>query len=206
MTTLLQLIRWVLGRLLTGILIVALGLGSYATWLFLHDNADFDLRHRELLTTLAGKREEIRRALEDIGRRRDGTTAEIAAEGARAHQADKVIATLHDLESTWDRFIGNPAQQKANAEQIKRMEEVRDTAQAKQAGLQQEVTRLVWERDGRELELGKIDSQIAFAEKHNSAVWHYVTQAWEPARWLVMAGLVVYFFVLLMFAPRPRRD
>ncbi len=206
MTTLIQLFRWVLLKFILAGLIACLGLGAYALWLFQRDSADFDLRRNERMTSLAGKRHELQRALEGVNRRREETATELTAEDAQALQASKVIATLHDLESTWDRFIGNPAQQKANAEQIKRMEEVRDLAQAKQAALKEGATRLVWERDGLELELRRVEEQIAFAEEHKSAVGYYLTLAWERTGWAVTALLAVYAMGLLMFAPRPRSE
>ena len=61
--------------------------------------------------------------------------AEIAAERAKAEQADKVVEQLKALESSWDRLVGNPEQQKANAEQRARMEAVRGTARAKAAAI-----------------------------------------------------------------------
>lgn len=206
MTTLLQLIRSVLVKFITAGLIAFLGLGAYALWLFQHDNANLDLRRNERMADLAGKRQELQQALDGVNRRREATAVELTAEDAQALQAGKVIATLHDLESTWDRFIGNPAQQKANAEQIKRMEEVRALAQAKQAALKEGAIRLVWERDGLELELRRVEEQVAFAAEHKSAVWHYLTLAWQRTGWAVTALLAVYFMGLFMFASRPRSE
>ena len=204
MMTLLQLVRLMLGRFILGAVLGALAVGGYGFWLFSHDQGDFDLRRNQTTTTLAVKRQEIQNAMQDVRKRRDEVSAEIEAEGARAQQADKVIVTLHDLESTWDRFIGNPAQQKANAEQITRMEEMRAMAQAKQAGLKQELTRLIWERDGLELSLGKIDRQLAVAEGHKSIVWHYLSEAWSRMGWGVGVALALYCFGLFVFARRPR--
>jgi hypothetical protein len=207
-----RFIRQGLERFATGVLIAALGLCAYGLWLFLHDDVDFELRNNGAITTLAVKRREIRSALDDVDRRRDETTAGLAAEEARARQAEKVIATLHDLESTWDRFVGNPAQQKANAEQIRRMEATRDAARTKEAELKQSLARLGWEKDGLELDLGKLDQEMAFAEKHRSVAGHYLTQAWLRTRGWVLAALALYVVVGVVIkkrhpvAVRPERD
>jgi len=121
------------------------------------------------------------------------TTAEIGVQEARARQADKVMTQLRELENMWDRFVGNPAQQKANAEQKQHMEEIRTAAQAKVVELQRALTRLTWERDGLEIALGKLDRQIAFAEANKSKIVHYLMQAWLRVKWWVYGALAFYF-------------
>jgi hypothetical protein len=194
MATLFRFVRWVLQKVATGGLIVVLGLCACGLWLFLRDKGDFDLSRNQLIMALTGKRQEIRAALDDVHKRMDGTTAEMDAQESRARQAEKIIATLDDLQNVWDRFIGNPEQQRANADQIKRMQETRDAARSKVADLKQALTRLTWERDGLELALGKLDGQLAFAERNKSIVWHYLTQAWQRLRWWVLSVLALYFF------------
>jgi hypothetical protein len=194
MATLYRFVRWVLQKIATGALIVALGLCACGLWLFLRDSGDFDLNRNELIMALTGKRQEIRAALDDVHTRMEANTADQAAQESRARQAERVIASLSDLQNLWDRVVGNPAQQKANAQQIKRMEELRDAARAKAADLKQAFTRLTWERDGLELALGKLEGQLSFAEKHKSIFWHYLTQAWLRTRWWVVTMLALYFF------------
>ncbi|HWA10911.1 MAG TPA: hypothetical protein VG838_15835 [Opitutaceae bacterium] len=204
MITILLLFRWLCGRLIVGALIAGLGVIALALWLFMHDAGDFEATHTRRLTSLAGQKTDLQYKMADLARRRDATANEIAAEQARAAQADKVIAQLHDLESTWDRLVGNPAQQKANAEQIAHMEEVRASAQTKEAALREDAKRQVWERDGMELAQQKIEDDITFAKNHDTPIWHYLGQAWDRSGTVVEVGLVLYFFLLLLFAPKPK--
>jgi hypothetical protein len=204
MATLLRFFRWVLQKFAAAGLIVLLAVAACGVWLFLRDNVDFDIRHHQWVMQLTGERNHYRAALADVQNRITTTTAEIAAQDTRAKQAEKIIAQLRDLQSVWDRFIGNPDQQKANAEQMKHMEEVRVASQAKATELRQSLTRMTWERDGLEIALGKLDRQITFAEAHKNKVLHYLLQAWQKVEWWVYGALALYFLgptvgKLLMF-------
>jgi hypothetical protein len=180
-------LRRVPGRFAAGLLIVALGLVGYALWLFRHADIDFGLEQSERIAALDVKRREIRGAIEEVTKRSNEDAATMAAEESRARQAEKIIASLRALESTWDRLVGNLAQQKANAEQLARMEEIRNPARAKVAEMKQALTRLTWEKDGLELDLGRLEQEIAFAENHRSVAWHYLAQALQKAKgWVLM--------------------
>jgi chromosome segregation ATPase len=185
-------------------LLVVVGLCADGLWLFSHDDGDFELRRNERLTALAVKRQEIRAALADVARRREDATTAMAAEAERARQAEKVIGSLHDLESTWDRLVGNPAQQKANAEQIKRMEEVRDAARAKSAEGKQSLARLAWEKDGLELDQGRLEREQAALEKDRSIAGHYFTAAWRRWQGWVLVGFAVYLVAEVAVEKRRR--
>ncbi len=175
------------GRSAVVLLIAALGLGLYALWLFQHADIDFGLQQGERIAALDLKRREIRGAIEEVTKRSNEDAATMAAAEERARQAEKIIASLRALESTWDRLVGNPAQQKANAEQLSRMEEIHTTARAKVAEMKQARTRLTWEKDGLELDLGRLEQEIASVENHRSVAWHYLAQAWQRTRgWLLM--------------------
>jgi hypothetical protein len=199
----LKFIRWVFEKFAAAALIIALGLAALGLWLFLKDNIAFDQWRQDVVHTLNGKRAEVRAALGDVHTRMDRISAEIAAEQERAKLADGAIAKLKDLESTWDRFIGNSAQQKANAEQIEKMRTLRASLTAKVTQLQREFTRATWERDGLEIALGKLDAQMASVEAKRSRVFHYLESTWNyrlgrgafrmAVKWWVFAFLGLYF-------------
>lgn len=201
---LLKFIRWVFERFAAAALIVALGLAACGLWVFLKDNVDFDQWRQDVVRTLNGKRAEVRAALGDVHQRMDRISAEISAEQERVRLADGAIAKLKELESTWDRFIGNPEQQKANAQQIEKMTELRTGLTAKVAQLQRDFTRATWERDGLEIALGKLDVQMAEVEAQRSRVMHYLEQTWDyplgrgfvrmAVKWWIGLFLVCYFF------------
>jgi hypothetical protein len=203
---LLKFIGWLLTRFVAGALLAILLLAGFGWWRYQRDPGDFARRRSELLAGLKGQQQQIKASLENVRKKREETSAEIDAEEARAVQADKVIVTLRELSSTWDRYVGNPAQQKANDEQIKRMETLRDGARSKQTELKQERTRLVWERDGLEISQQNVEAQIAAVDERQSALSFYLSDTWDRSQQGYLIFLGVYFFALLVFAPKPREE
>jgi hypothetical protein len=209
MGTLINFTRWVLGKTAGAGLILAVGLAAAGLWLYLKDNVNFDDWRREVVATLSGERAKVQAALGDVQQRMDRTSAEIAREQAKAEQADKVVAQLRALESTWDRLVGNPEQQRANAEQRLRMEAVSAEAKGKAAGLQEVLMRTGWERDGLLMALGKKDAELREAQENKSRVQHYLEDAWLRSKPWVIGALVLYFFgptvgkLLLYFGVAP---
>ena len=179
MFVLVKFLRWILEKFATAALMVTLGLAACGVWLFLRDNVDFDQWRQDIVRTINGERAKTRSALDDVHHRLDRLSMEISTEQERARQTDKVIAQLKDLESAWDRLVGNPEQQKANVAQLERMTALRATITAKAQALQQEFTRTTWERDGLEIALGKLDAQLKTAEESRSKVLHYLGRAWN---------------------------
>jgi hypothetical protein len=194
MGTLLNFARWLLGKTAGAGLILAAGLAAGGLWLFLRDNVDFDEWRRDMQRTLSGERGKVQTALGDVQQRMDRMAAELAVEKAKGEQADKVVAQLTALESTWDRLIGNPEQQKANAEQRARMEAVSAGARGRVAELQEALTRTGWERDGLQIALGKKDAELRAAQEKKSKIQHYLEDAWVRSKPWVVWALVLYFF------------
>lgn len=194
MGTLLNFARWLLGKTAGAGIILAVGLAAGGLWLFLRDNVDFDEWRRDVQRTLSGERAKVQAALGDVQQRMDRMAAEIAVEKAKGEQADKVVAQLTALESTWDRLIGNPEQQKANAEQRARMEAVSAGAKGRVAELQEALTRTGWERDGLQIALGKKDAELRAAQEKKSKIQHYLEDAWVRSKPWVVWALVLYFF------------
>ena len=198
-----RFLRWVFEKFAAATLIVGLGLAACGLWLFLKDNVDFDQWRHDIVRAINGERAQTKAALDDVHKRMDRISAEITAEQERGKQADKVIAQLRDLESTWDKLVGNREQQKANAEQIERLSTLRTTITAKAQTLQQDFTRTTWERDGLEIALGKLDTQLKVAEEKQSRIMHYLERAWNarigraplhlPVKWWVYIFLGLYF-------------
>lgn len=175
----LTFIRWILRRFAGALLIVVLSLAAGGLWLFLKDSVDFDAWREGAVRVLSGQREQTRQALADVRGRMDRISAEIHAEEERGRVADGAIAKLQELESMWDRLVGNPEQQKANAQQIDKLRETRRQVREKVEALKRDFTRTTWERDGLELALGKVEAQIAEAEARQSRVLHYLEEAWN---------------------------
>jgi hypothetical protein len=193
MATLLKLLRWVVQRAAVAVAIVVIALAGYGLWLYLRANVDFELRRNELLITLTGERAQIREALLDVGQRLQAKAGEIAAEEERIRRADGVIERLKALESTWDRLVGNPEQQRANREQMQRMEQIKAEAKGRIETLQREHTRMTWERNGLEMTLGRLDVRLQEAEAQKSRFAAHVREAWRQTRGWIIAALAVYF-------------
>jgi endonuclease/exonuclease/phosphatase (EEP) superfamily protein YafD len=205
-TMLLKFLGWLLTRFIAGALVAILLLAGVGWWRYHRDPGDFVRRRSEQLAGLKARQDQIKASLENVRKKREETSAEIDAEEARAAQADRVIVTLRELSSTWDRYVGNPAQQKANDEQIKHMETLREGARSKQTELKQGRTRLVWERDGLEIAQQQVEAQIAGVDESQSALAFYLSDTWDRAQGGYLIFLGVYFFALLVFAPRPRAE
>lgn len=193
MLTLLKFSRWVVEKTAAIALIVALGLAATGLWLFLRDNVDFDQWRADTVRALTGERGRFAAALEDVHKKMDRIAAEITAEQEKGKATDKVIAQLRELESTWDRLVGNREQQKSNAEQRAKMSRLRADVTTRVAALQQEFTRTTWERDGLEVALGKVDVRLREADANRSKLMHYLERAWWRARWWVGVTVALYF-------------
>jgi hypothetical protein len=198
-----QLFRWIFQKFAAAALIVALALAAGGLWLFLKDNVNFDQWRQDVIRTMNGQRAEIQAAQADVTKRMNRISQEITAEQDRAKLADSALAKLKELDSMWDRYVGNPEQQKANAAQIEKLTELRLTLQAKIKDLQRDFTRATWERDGLEIALGKIDAQVAEVQAKQSRVMHYLETLWAyplgrgvvtmPVEYWVYVFLVLYF-------------
>src|SRR3954471_2811612 len=105
---LVRFVRWIFEKFAAATLIVTLGLVVCGLWLFLKDRVDFDQWRQDVVRAINGERTKTKAALDDVHRRMDRISAEITAEQERGKQADKIIDQLRDLESTWDRYVGNP--------------------------------------------------------------------------------------------------
>ena len=204
LTVIFQFIRWVCEKFATGVLIVGLGLVAGGLWLFLKDHVDLDQWRHEVVRSINGERTKVKSALADVHQRMDRISVEITAEQERGKQADKIMATLRDLESAWDKLTGNGEQQKANAERIASLTAMRLATTAKVAALQQEFTRTTWERDGLEIALGKLDAKLTVAQEQQSRIVHYAERVWDyelgrgpirmAVKWWVVVALALYFF------------
>lgn len=204
MGLLLSFIRWVVQKFAAAALIGVLALVACGLWIFLKDKVDFDLWRQEIIRTVDGERARTRAALADVELRMTRITAEMAAEDERGKQADRILAQLKELESRWDRLIGNPEQQKANDEQMKKVADLRLQITTKRNELQREFTRTTWERDGLELALGKVEAKYQAVVAQQSKLWHYFDRTWEyeigrePVRmalkWWLLTAMLVYFF------------
>lgn len=193
MAALLKFARWLLARSAMALVIVVGGLAVYGLWQFLRDNVDLDLRHNELVRAITGERAQVKAALADVELRLAQTQAAIVATEARLRQIDSISQRLKELESTWDKVVGNREQQEANAAQLQRMGELRREAAANLVRLQTQHTRTTWERDGLQIALGRLEVRLQEVDTQRSRFVHYVQDLWARTRFWILVTLAVYF-------------
>ncbi|HTQ29699.1 MAG TPA: hypothetical protein VMI53_00675 [Opitutaceae bacterium] len=186
--------KWLVQKFALGVFIAVLGLAAYGLWLFLRDNVDFDAVRRQFLAQLNGDRRHFRAVLDDADKRMAEIQADLAKQQARAQTTGKAIAGLEGLQSTWARFFGDSEQQRAYAEQLAHMQQLKHDAEKRAVDLQEQLVRTQWEKDGIEIALGKLDRRIRTEEANQSRVVHYLLLAWDKAKWYVAAVLGLYFF------------
>lgn len=202
LSAVLQLIHWLFRKFASVVLIVSLGLAAGSLWLFLKDSVDFEEWRRDLVRTVSGERAKVQAAMADVQARLAAQQAEIAADQERAKQTDKVIAELKDLESTWDRLVGDRAQQLANAERLEKLQAQRLKLAESIRQRQLALRRTGWERDGLAIALEKVDARLKAAEREQTRLVHYLERAWEyrlgvgiarlPVKWWVLSLLALY--------------
>lgn len=189
---------WLLCKLGVAALIVALGLGACAAWLYLRDNVDFDMHRAETLRLLTEERGRLNAALAEVRERITHFEAEIAAQEERLRTAERVIAVLRGDESLWrtlwNRLFGPSEQARTTEERLARLEKMKADTTARVAQLRGLLTRTVWERDGLEISRAQVDQRKAAVEQEKSKVRHYLEAAWRRTRWAVILALAAWFF------------
>lgn len=191
---LLKFTAWLAQKLIAGALIVVVSLAGYGLWLFLQEEGLIEKGRIEKLQQAVADRDRLLAASAAVGQRIAGMRAEVAAQEERLRQAAKVVATLRELESWWDRWFGNRTQQSANAEQVRRMEGLRLEASGRLADLQRGLTQVVWEKEGIEVALRRVNHEVGRLEESRSRLHHYAVLAWDSLKWYVALALAAYFF------------
>jgi hypothetical protein len=195
---------WAVQKLLAAALIVLIGLAAYGLWLFLQEEGGLEKQRLERMQHALTDRENLLAAKAAIGARIDGMRKEIETQRERVRQAEKIVAQLRELESWWERWFGNSKQQAANQEQLQRIEALKQDATGKWSQLQRTVTEVIWEQDGIELALKRVNAEVGNLEASRSQARHYVLIAWDKMKWYVALALASYFFgptlwALMMF-------
>ena len=198
-----QFFRWVIEKFAVGVLIALLGFVACGLWLYLKDTVNIDTWQQEVVRTIRAERARTKGALDDVQKRMDRIGAEITAENEHGRQADKIIENLKDLQSTWDRYVGDRAQQQANDERIASVSATRMGITKKIDTLQQDFNRATLERDVVQTQLERVDARLKAEEEERSVVMRYAELTWNyevgrgpvhlPIRWWMAVALGVYF-------------
>lgn len=181
--------RWLLKKFSGVVLILFLGVGGLALWLYLGDSLAFADRKAEMIALFNGERAKIVEARDESLRRLAALEQSKTKETARMQTAARAAATFEELESSWDRLFGDREQQRSYRERREKMLALKKEAAAKLEELERELRLEGYTRDGLELALGKLDKRIEEVRKSESKVVHYVVGAWRKCRWYVLAAV-----------------
>ena len=128
---------------------------------------------------------------------------ESATQESRKAQADKIGIELQGLSSTWDRVVGNPAQQQANREQMAKMTALSQASAQKLAELKVEARQLSWEKDGAEIDR---ENAVSFAAtlraSYPTLPWYFRLAVRRDYLWFLVAMIAAWFLGGVGFKPK----
>lgn len=188
-----KFLAWLAKKLAAACLIAVLGLVLYGGWLFLKEQDSFELHRVATIRVLTGEREQLAALRADLEKRLTDFKTAVEVQQHRVQQAQKILGVLRELQSWWDRLFGDAAQQKANAEQIARMEELQKDSTTKIVELQRLITRTLWEKDGLEITMNRLSSEIRTMEARQSKVAYYLYRAWNKTKWYIALAMASFF-------------
>lgn len=193
MGTLAKIIGWFGRKLTFTIVLVVVGLGGFALWLYLRDSDAFELRRDSLVRELTGKNQQLRAALADIEARLAKLRAEIPLEEARAKEAARIAAEVAEQNSGFNRIALSSEQVRENERRIASLRQTEAGARTRAAELHQAMTRTTWEKDGLEIALKGAEAELATVEAQKSKALHYAREAWAKHGLTVALIVAVYF-------------
>jgi hypothetical protein len=191
---LLRIFSWLGQKAIAAALIVLIALAGYALWLFVQEEGILESTRVQRLQEAIANRERLIAAKAAVEQRLVALAADVEKQKQNVKQAEKIMAALRELQSWWDRWFGNRPQQSANAEQLKKMEELKQSAVGKWSQLQNTITETAWQKDGIEGALRRVEGEIGHLEASRSRVRHFVVLAWDKTKWLILLALAGYFF------------
>jgi hypothetical protein len=193
----LKFASWLLQKLAVAALIVALGLAAYGGWVYLQEEGILEKQRVERIQQAITNRDNLLAAEAAIEKQIAGIRGDIEKQKERLKQAEKVVATLRELEDWWARWwpwSDRKTQQSANAEQLKKMEDLKTEAGSKWTALQKSMTGVIEQKGEIGKAILRTNEEISQLEASRSRARHYVVLAWEKTKWLILIALLSYFF------------
>jgi|GEM_PF-1671626 septal ring factor EnvC (AmiA/AmiB activator) len=201
-----KLASWLIRKVGVAVLFVVLGLWTYAFRLAARDPVDFDLHRLELLRRLTGEQKHLQAALGDVKLRFAGLETGLAAQEERLRTADRAMAALRADDAwwrtVWDKLFGDADRVRTKEERLARLEQMKAETTARVAELRSTIIRATWERDGVEIDLGRVNRNLAAVEQDRSKTLHYLSLAWQRSRWYVIAALAAWFLAPALWRRR----
>jgi len=130
-----RFLAWLALKAVTLVVIGALGVAGTALWIFVRDGQlrerDRLVRRAELVAEL-GRQPELRAGAEA---RLQRWMVEIEVERQRVDRAARVLQTLTELDTWWERWFGDAEQARRNRDRAESVKRVREEAQQQIATL-----------------------------------------------------------------------
>lgn len=188
-----RLAAWLLQKTAVAVLIVVLGLSAYALFLYVQEQATSEERRAEWARTLQAEKDRLVELKTAVEQRMQSFQADLAVQKERIDRAERILQALRDLESWWDRWFGNPEQQRKNAEQAAKVAQWKKESMLKLPEIERLLAQATGERDGLTLSLSRVEDQLIEAGR-TSKVAHYIREAWHRTRWYVALALATFLF------------
>jgi hypothetical protein len=182
-------------KLAMAVLISALAWVACSLWVFSRERSDFEEHRSGQIETLLAQRREAQEARDKAALQVKEATAAIEVQRQRVAQADKALATLHQLEpGAIDRVFGDREALAAQESRVVRINELKTQAQTKTVELQRALVESERLQASISTRLSDLEQQESELRAESYAVEHYLRAAWREGRWLVAAVFLLYLF------------
>ncbi len=190
----LRLGAWLAQKVIAAAVITAAAVLLYAAWIWAQEEGLLETRRLERLRQATEERGRLQAAQAALEAKLEELRRDAATQKSRLAQAEKVAKTLLELESWWDRWFGNRAQQAANTEQLAKMEQTKIDARNRWAEADKALTAAGWQLDGLKAAIGRNAQEIGRIEAAQSGLRRMILVAWDATRWWIAGALAAYFF------------
>jgi hypothetical protein len=182
-------------KLAMAVLISALALVTCSLWIFSRDRSDFEEHRSLLIETVMVQRSEAKLAREKADLKISETTAAIEVQRQRVVQADKALATLHQLEpGALGRVFGDREALAAQEARVVKITELKTQAQTKMVELQRVLMDAEHAQAAISMRVAQLEREETELRNEAFAFEHYLRAAWKEGRWLVAAVFLLYLF------------
>ena len=189
-----KIVAWLAEKAVTVVVIVGLGVGVSALWIFVREQQlrerDRTVRQQQIIAEL-GRQESLRAAAE-VQMERFAT--QIAEEAQRVERAAKLVRTLAELDTWWQRWFGDAEQARRNRERAASLRRLEAEAVSRLRGLGQERAETgdrIADHRAREVDLRR---ELGALEAAQPEWVRYVVRGWERAQTGLVIAVAAYLF------------
>jgi hypothetical protein len=181
-------------KAMTVVVIVGLGVGVSAFWIFVREQQllerDRSVRQQQIVAEL-GQQELLRAAAEA---QMEKFAAQIAEEAERLERAAKLVQTLAELDTWWQRWFGDAEQARRNRERADSLRRLRDETQSRLRGLGHERAATVDRIAGLRASEADLRRELRAIETAQPEWVRYMVRGWERAQTGLVIAVAAYLF------------